>query len=58
MCGDEIEVIGKANENKDKEHFLKVVQSYALSPTPLFLILLIGKMGYTFSLQFRRVLVR
>ena len=40
---DVFEVIGKTNENKEKEHFLKVVWCTTLAPTSLFLVLLIGK---------------
>ena len=36
---DVIEVIRKANENKDKEHILKVVRSSTLSPLSTVLII-------------------
>ena len=42
---DVIEVIGKANENKDKEHFLKVVQSTTLSHTSTILSIANSKNG-------------
>ena len=42
---DVIEVIGKANDNKDKEYFLKIVWSTALSPTSTVLSISNRKKG-------------
>ena len=55
--GDVIEVIGKTNENKDKEHFLKVVRSTTLSPTSTVLSIANKKKGYTLRFQFSSVSV-
>ena len=55
MCGDEIEVIGKDNEDKHKQHFLKVVQSTVMSLTSTIILLLIEKMDYKLNSHFGRV---
>ena len=56
MCGEEIEVIGKANENKDKEHFLKVVRN--LSPMSSVLNIANRKKGLHAQSPISKVLVR